>query len=95
MDQPCRWRWESGYLGLESKQSEIDAAVRNAENLIVECVENPEEICRRMADLPTDSRVVGLYQGRSELGPRALRHRSILGDPRYRSVRDWTGLTRR
>jgi carbamoyltransferase len=89
MDQPCQWRWESDYLGPEPKQSEIDAAVRDAEDLIVERVENPEEMCMRMADLLADSRVVGLYQGRSEFGPRALGHRSILGDPRYGSVRDW------
>lgn len=34
------------------------------------------------------SRVVALYQGPSEFGPRALGHRSILGDPRHARIRD-------
>jgi len=34
-------------------------------------------------------RVVGWYEGRSELGPRALGHRSILCDPRIESIRDY------
>jgi carbamoyltransferase len=42
-----------------------------------------------MLDLLCQSKVVALYQGRSEFGPRALGHRSILGDPRRDVVRDW------
>ena len=33
--------------------------------------------------------MIGLYQGRSEFGPRALGHRSILADPRRDRIRDW------
>ncbi|MBN1195918.1 MAG: carbamoyltransferase [Candidatus Aminicenantes bacterium] len=40
--------------------------------------EIPEEVARRIAD----QKVVGLFQGRMEFGPRALGHRSILGDAR-------------
>ncbi len=43
----------------------------NRENL-------PEEVARHIAD----QKVVGLFQGRMEFGPRALGHRSILGDAR-------------
>jgi carbamoyltransferase len=42
-----------------------------------------------VADLLCQSKVIALYQGRSEFGPRALGHRSILGDPRFAFVRDW------
>ncbi|MFD4657080.1 carbamoyltransferase [Kitasatospora sp. NPDC058444] len=35
-----------------------------------------------------DGRVVGWFQGPSEFGPRALGHRSILGDPRREHLRD-------
>jgi len=42
-----------------------------------------------MLDLLCARKVVALYQGRSEFGPRALGHRSILGDPRRGYVRDW------
>ncbi|MCV4777447.1 hypothetical protein OFM21_32210, partial [Escherichia coli] len=34
------------------------------------------------AELLDEGRVVGLFQGRMEFGPRALGGRSILGDPR-------------
>ncbi len=36
----------------------------------------------RVAELLDDGKVVGLFQGRMEFGPRALGSRSILGDPR-------------
>jgi carbamoyltransferase len=42
-----------------------------------------------MVDLLCVPKVVALYHGRSEFGPRALGHRSILGDPRHGYVRDW------
>lgn len=35
-----------------------------------------------VAQLLADEKVVGLFQGRMEFGPRALGHRSIIGDPR-------------
>ena len=38
--------------------------------------------------LLADAQVVGLHQGRMEWGPRALGHRSILGDPRHPEMRE-------
>ena len=55
-------------------------------------VERPrgrDALCARMLDLLCSGRVIGLYQGRSEFGPRALGHRSILADPRRDRIRDW------
>jgi carbamoyltransferase len=37
---------------------------------------------RRIAGLVADEKVVGLFHGRMEFGPRALGNRSIIGDPR-------------
>ena len=48
-----------------------------------------EELAREVARLLADEKVVGLFQGRMEFGPRALGARSILGDarsPRMQSV---------
>jgi carbamoyltransferase len=39
------------------------------------------------ADFVASGKIVGWFQGRSEIGPRALGHRSILADPRRRDVR--------
>jgi carbamoyltransferase len=41
-----------------------------------------QALCRRVAQLLSERNVVGWFQGRMEFGPRALGHRSILGDPR-------------
>lgn len=40
----------------------------------------------------TDGLVVGWFQGRMEWGPRALGHRSILGDPRRQDMKDILNL---
>ncbi|HYF45769.1 MAG TPA: carbamoyltransferase N-terminal domain-containing protein, partial [Acidimicrobiales bacterium] len=42
----------------------------------------PGERARRVAELVAAGNVVGLFQDRMEFGPRALGHRSIIGDPR-------------
>jgi len=41
------------------------------------------KLCKDSAALLADGNVVGWFQGRMELGPRALGNRSILGDPRH------------
>ncbi|MEK6258626.1 MAG: carbamoyltransferase [Planctomycetota bacterium] len=52
-------------------------------------IEDEAELCRRVAQLLAEEKVVGWLQGRMEFGPRALGSRSILGDarsPRLQSV---------
>ena len=44
--------------------------------------ERPEDIADAVAGALADNRVVAWFQGRSEFGPRALGHRSLLADPR-------------
>lgn len=45
-----------------------------------------DQLFERVADLLASEKVVGWCQGRMEFGPRALGNRSILGDPRSRSM---------
>jgi carbamoyltransferase len=85
----CDFRWTNDYLGPEPALSAIEAAVASAPDLIVERVRGRGALCDRMLDLLCANKVVGLYQGRSEFGPRALGHRSILGNPRHGYMRDW------
>jgi carbamoyltransferase len=47
-----------------------------------------EWLADRVAEDLSRGRFVGLFRGRSEIGPRALCHRSILADPRRDGVRD-------
>lgn len=46
------------------------------------------ELADRMAEDLAEGRVIGLLRGRSEMGPRALCHRSILADPRVAVMKD-------
>jgi carbamoyltransferase len=46
------------------------------------------ELAERLAADLARGKVVGLLQGRSEAGPRALCHRSILADPRVATMKD-------
>jgi carbamoyltransferase len=48
-----------------------------------ECIEEPsEETIKLIAKKIADGKIVGWFQGKGELGPRALGNRSILMDPR-------------
>jgi carbamoyltransferase len=49
-------------------------------------------ICEEVADAITAGLVIGWYEGRMEWGPRALGHRSILGDPRRSDMKDILNL---
>src|SRR3954454_23406814 len=43
----------------------------------------PDDIAEAVASVLADNGVVAWFQGRSEFGPRALGHRSLLADPRH------------
>lgn len=45
-----------------------------------------DELCEKVSSLLAEGKVVGWMQGRMEFGPRALGGRSILGDPRSRTM---------
>jgi carbamoyltransferase len=87
--QRCEWRWTNDYLGPEPAPSDIEAALFDAPDLVVERLPGRDALSARLLDLLCANKVIGLYQGRGEFGPRALGHRSIIGNPRHRYVRDW------
>jgi carbamoyltransferase len=81
------FRWVSDFLGPETEDLVTQEQVlRNDPDLVVE---RPENLIERAVDLIVSDQVVALFQGKSELGPRALGHRSILADPRKASTRAW------
>jgi carbamoyltransferase len=86
LGQPSAYRWEHDFLGPGPDPADVEAAVCGAEDLIVE---RPENLWEGVVGLLVQNKVVGLYQGRSEFGPRALGHRSILADPRHPGMHDW------
>ena len=86
LGQPCEYRWTRDFLGPEPALRDIEHALADADDLVTQ---RPDDLVGAIVDLLCATRVVGLYQGGSEFGPRALGHRSILGDPRSAEVRDW------
>lgn len=87
--QSGAYRWTQDYLGPAPDRHAIDAALRERADIDIEHLPNRDALCTRVLDHLRSQRVVGLYQGGSEFGPRALGHRSILADPRHAAMRDW------
>jgi carbamoyltransferase len=50
--------------------------------------EIPDDLGRTVAEQIADGKLIGWFQGRLEMGPRALGNRSILADPRTAASRD-------
>lgn len=50
------------------------------------------QLIKRIAKDIANGRIIGFLRGRSEMGPRALCHRSILADPRRKEMKDRLNL---
>lgn len=74
-------RMQGAYLGPEFSAAQI-AAFLDARGYPYERVDDDEAWARMLAALLAEEKVVGLFSGRMELGPRALGNRSIVGDAR-------------
>ncbi|HEX6793486.1 MAG TPA: carbamoyltransferase C-terminal domain-containing protein [Casimicrobiaceae bacterium] len=82
----CDYRWTHDYLGPQPERAAIDEALRDASGV---AVDRPGALSAAIADLLVAGKVVGLFAGAAEFGPRALGHRSILADPRIGEMRDF------
>lgn len=87
------------YLGSEATAGSIEALLadqaRAAALAEAHCtIERPaeQELCDRVAAAIAEGLVIGWFDGRMEWGPRALGHRSILGDPRRADMKDILNL---
>jgi carbamoyltransferase len=69
------------YLGPEYSDEEIGRYL-SANGYPSRLIDDRPTRAGRIAELVADGNVVGLFTGRMEFGPRALGHRSIIGDPR-------------
>ncbi len=84
MGKPRNYIASDTYLGPAPSEEEIIAALTKY-RLPVRKSEHAEA---EIALLLTKKKVIGLFQGRMEFGPRALGNRSILADPRYPDMKD-------
>ncbi len=86
LGQPRRFEMIHPYYGLGYERPAIAEALRAA-GLPVEQLDAKALVERVAHDLAA-GKIVGWFQGRFEIGPRALGNRSILADPRRSSMRE-------
>ncbi len=87
LGQDSQFRWTNDFLGPEPDPNDMERAVASLPDGLV--VSRPDELAEAMVGLLKTGRVVGLHEGRSESGPRALGHRSILADASLPDVQDY------
>ena len=86
LGQPRRTEMTHAYHGLAYGDAEIETALTSA-GMTYERFDDAALISKVSQDL-ADGRIVGWFQGRYEIGPRALGNRSILASPVSPGVRD-------
>ena len=74
------------YYGTEYSPVEI-RSVLDATGAVYQCLDE-DALLTRTAQEIAKGQVLGWYQGRMEIGPRALGNRSILADPRRKEMKD-------
>lgn len=89
--KPTNKKWGSVALGAEYSDRDIRAELTRYEHLVR--WEKPADIAVAVAKKLVDKKVVGIFQGRTEWGPRALGQRSVIADPRDPAARDRINLT--
>lgn len=77
-------RLDNACWGPSFTDGQISAAL---ESLGLKYEELPD-VAETIAEMLADNKIIGLFQGRMEVGPRALGHRSILADPTSTKTRD-------
>lgn len=80
------------YLGPHYSDSYISLLIddrrASLSEFTIEKATDEDSLCRTVARMISDDKVVGWFQGRMEWGPRALGNRSILADPRKKNMKD-------
>jgi len=81
---------KASLLGPDYKDEEILEQLIEAGAVFKQVNEN--DLYRTTADLLAQDKVIGWFQGKMEFGPRALGGRSIIGDPRSKSMQSKMNL---
>ncbi len=84
LKDPRRYHHDNPFVGSEYSNDEIEKLLKSCK-LAYRC---SEDVCRETAGLLRDGKIVAWFQGRMEIGPRALGNRSILADPTLPFMKD-------
>lgn len=92
LNKTDRFILKNAYLGNEYTTNQINVAIKTCvdenQNVLIEKKESFDEIAISIAKDLENGLIIGNFQGKSEFGPRALGHRSILMDPRKKENKD-------
>tara|TARA_B110000261_G_scaffold163187_1_gene208621 strand:+ start:104 stop:1840 length:1737 start_codon:yes stop_codon:yes gene_type:complete len=75
------------YWGPQYNNNQILKIIKK-NKLSYKLINNDNEICKRVSKLIASGNVIGWFQGREELGQRALGNRSILANPVIKSMKN-------
>jgi carbamoyltransferase len=84
LKRPREWHMEHAFFGPEYDSAGFKGALTARGVAFREVIDPAAEA----AELLAGSKIVGWFQGRAEVGPRALGARSILADPRKAEMKD-------
>jgi len=87
LGHPRRYVMEHAYWGKSYSDDEVRNTLDRGGHAY-EFVEDTDRLADRMVDDLVSGRVISLFQGRFEWGPRALGNRSILADPRQSEMKE-------
>jgi carbamoyltransferase len=79
------WAMEHAYWGPSYSNEEIESVLKQSEGIQYSRSEN---IAREAAEAIAEGKILGWFQGRMEVGPRALGNRSIIADPSRADMKD-------
>ncbi|MDD5730479.1 MAG: carbamoyltransferase, partial [Candidatus Omnitrophica bacterium] len=86
LKNPRSYEMTDAYLGPCFLAAEIKRTLINKDVKFKEFDE--EDLCRYIAGKISEGKIIGWFQGRMEIGPRALGNRSILADPRNPDMKE-------
>lgn len=76
------------YLGISYSNQLIKNSLENF-NLKYDFYDSTDELCKVIATNIYENKIIGFFTGRSEIGPRALCHRSIIANATWGGMKDY------
>ncbi|CAN5294000.1 carbamoyltransferase C-terminal domain-containing protein [soil metagenome] len=86
---PINTKSETAFYGPIYSKEQIITAIEKYQDKVETVDIKNKDFLEEIADRISSGKVIGWFQGGSELGPRALGHRSILADPRNANMREY------
>ncbi len=94
LDNNKRTKIENSYLGSSYSDAQIEKILKDLK-VNYKRYNNKSKLIHKVAILLKQNKIVGWFEGRMELGPRALGARSILANPRDRKMKDQVNKIKR